>query len=283
MSYGQPNVHQISNSDACFLQVVREVRTAVRVQPDRQIVSHHGLEQRQELGRDDRLAENVGVDLDALRAELGHGTLRFDQRGVGRVHRQRGRERDEVLGVLLDQLGHAVVGDPREFDGLLGCGVELDRRRGQREHLLVLGELLHHPETDVEVVQHRHAAGPLADVLETASDAFDAFGVARRGNVGKDVDLAHQPPAVHSALAQKWDSTPSRDADAQQATAEGDATDIRDCSGELGRFLGSPFHLDLAAQDRAPLLVLGHRHPALDADPNARLRRLVPPQQSFQK
>jgi len=158
-----------------FLQVVREVRAAIRMQPDRQIVSHHGLEQREELRRDDRLAENIGVDLNALRAEFGHGTLRFDQRSLGCVHRQRGRECDEVVGILLDQLSHAVVGDAREFDGLFGCGVELDWRRGQREHLLVLGELLHNLETDVEVVEHRDAAGPLADVFQTASNAFDAL------------------------------------------------------------------------------------------------------------
>ena len=84
-------------------------------------------------------------------------------------------ERDEVVGILLHQLGHAVVGDTREFDSLFGCGVELDGRRGQREHLLVLGELLHDLETDVEVVEHRDASRPLADVFQTASNAFDAL------------------------------------------------------------------------------------------------------------
>jgi hypothetical protein len=60
--------------------------------------------------------------------------------------------------------------------------------------------------------------------------------------------------------------------------AEGDATDISDCSREFGSFLGSPLHLDLASQNRTPVFVLGHGHAALDTDPYARLWRLVPPQ-----
>ena len=138
------------------------------------------------------------------------GALGLHQRGVRRVHRERGRKRHEVLGVLLDQLGHAVVGDPREFDSLIRCGVDLDRWRGQGEHLLVLGELLHHAEAHVEVVQHRHAAGPLADVLETARDALDAFGIARRGYMGKDVDLPHQPPEVHFCARRRNGILPRR-------------------------------------------------------------------------
>jgi hypothetical protein len=65
--------------------------------------------------------------------------------------------------------------------------------------------------------------------------------------------------------------------------AEGDATDISDCSGEFGRFPGSLLHLDLASQNRTPVFVLGHGHAALDTDADARLWRLVPAQQSFQK
>jgi len=65
--------------------------------------------------------------------------------------------------------------------------------------------------------------------------------------------------------------------------AEGDATAISDGSGEFGRFPGPLLHFDLAPQNRAPVFVLGHGHAALDTDADARLWRLVPAQQSFQK
>src|SRR5581483_11511664 len=42
-------------------------------------------------------------------------------------------------------------------------------------------------------------------------------------------------------------------------------------------------HLLLAAQDRAPFLVFGNRHPALDADADSRLRWFVLAQQTFQE
>jgi len=54
------------------------------------------------------------------------------------------------------------------------------------------------------------------------------------------------------------------------------------CLGRLWTFFGPALHLDLATKDGAPLLVFSHRHPALDADPNAGLWWLGPTQQSFQ-
>ena len=55
------------------------------------------------------------------------------------------------------------------------------------------------------------------------------------------------------------------------------------CLGSLPGFLRSTLHFGLAAKDGAPVLVLGHRHSAFDADAHTRLRWLVLPQQSFQK
>jgi hypothetical protein len=49
------------------------------------------------------------------------------------------------------------------------------------------------------------------------------------------------------------------------------------------RFLRSTLHFGLAAKDRAPVLMFGHWHAALDADAHARFWRLVSTQQSFQK
>jgi hypothetical protein len=51
----------------------------------------------------------------------------------------------------------------------------------------------------------------------------------------------------------------------------------------LGGLPGPPLHFGLAAKDGAPVLMLGHRHAAFDADPHARLWWLSLTQQSFQK
>ena len=49
-------------------------------------------------------------------------------------------------------------------------------------------------------------------------------------------------------------------------------------SGGARRLFCTPLHIDLASADGAPFLVLGHRHPAFYADPDARLRRFTLPQ-----
>jgi hypothetical protein len=57
----------------------------------------------------------------------------------------------------------------------------------------------------------------------------------------------------------------------------------REESGNLWTFVAAALHLDLAAKNRAPLLVLGDRHPALDTDPNTLFWWLGQTQQSFEK
>ena len=56
-----------------------------------------------------------------------------------------------------------------------------------REHLLVVVEPVHHAEALVQVVEHRHLAHALADVLVVA----DALEELERHHVVEDVDLAH--------------------------------------------------------------------------------------------
>jgi hypothetical protein len=53
-------------------------------------------------------------------------------------------------------------------------------------------------------------------------------------------------------------------------------TDRRVRSARLGRLVRSALHLDLTAKDGAPVFMLRHRHPALDADADTLLRWLVP-------
>ena len=86
------------------------LRAAGRMQPDGLVELVHGGEERLELGPVQRLAADVGEDLRADRAELFDGALDFAGAGVGRSQRCVGDEGREVLGVLGDELGQAVVG-----------------------------------------------------------------------------------------------------------------------------------------------------------------------------
>ncbi len=94
--------------------------------------------------------------------------------------------------MLPHELGHGVVGDPRQLDAFLRLGEELDGRRRQGQHLLIFRKHVHHAEADVEIVQHRHATAAFADVFQVAGKPFNAFGIAWRRDVGKYVDLAHR-------------------------------------------------------------------------------------------
>src|SRR6185295_11526568 len=109
------------------------------------------------------------------------------------------REPDEAIGMLAYELGHGVVGDPRELDAFLRLGEELNRRRRQRQYLLILREHVHYAEADVEIVQHRHAPAAFADVLQIAGKSFDPFRIARWGDVGEYVDLAHRSSGLGRA------------------------------------------------------------------------------------
>ena len=119
--------------------------------PDRQVVRHHALKYRAELGRRERLARDVGEDLNAARAEAGHGTIDLGQRGVDIIHGQRCDESRESIGVPTAELGEGVVRQPRELRRLLGGGNELERRVGEREHLLQAVEFVEQGEPRIDV------------------------------------------------------------------------------------------------------------------------------------
>ena len=76
-------------------------------------------------------------------AEIGDRPVGLGQGGIRSVHRERGGEAGELFGMPVDELGHAVVGDLGELDGLFRRGEELNWRGRQRQDLLVLRELLH--------------------------------------------------------------------------------------------------------------------------------------------
>ena len=174
--------------------VVRHVRGARRVHPDRQIVFRHRVEQGLELGLVERPSADIGEDLDAACAEVADRPVQLVHRPVHVVHRERGDEGDEPVRVKTDQLRHRVVGDPCELRPRGRVGNVLERRVGKRNHLPVLAELVHQPEADVEVVDHLHLLHPLADVLEPRR-GFRHVAVEIAGkDVGVDVDRHVLPP-----------------------------------------------------------------------------------------
>jgi len=96
-----------------------------------------------------------------------------------------------------DELRHAVVGGAGEVGRAGAAREDLDRRRRQRQHLLVLLERVHHAEANVEVGQHRDVAHPLADVLVVGRDLHQPGVVGRRVDVIEDVDFPH---GVHDIM-----------------------------------------------------------------------------------
>ena len=101
--------------------------------------------------------------------------------------------------MLAHELGHGVVGDAGQLDALCRLREQLDRRRRQRQHLLIARKHVHDAEADVEIVEHRHAAAALADVLQAPGKSFDPFRIARRGNMGEHVYLAHRSSGMGRA------------------------------------------------------------------------------------
>ena len=69
---------------------------------------------REELLLVDGGAVDVGVQLDRVGAVRQHALSLLGRR-LGRIHGQRGGIADEAIGMFGDQLGKAVVADPRPF------------------------------------------------------------------------------------------------------------------------------------------------------------------------
>ena len=104
-----------------------------------------------------------------------------------------GGEARKSLGILLAQLRHAVIGPPRQFRCALRPGKYLRRRRRHGKDLhIVLTEHIHHPETFVEVGQHRNRAHALAEVFMVSGDLKHVAPVRLREDVIVDVDFLHR-------------------------------------------------------------------------------------------
>src|SRR3989442_682871 len=181
--------------------VVGEDRGPRRVEPDRQPARRHTVEERRPLGLVERPPVDVGEDLDAGGAEPVDGAVDLSQGGVGVVHRQGGDEAGEAVGMLRDQLGHAVVREARQRRGRVRAGERLDRRRREREDLDVTLVPVHDPEALLEErfrIMDRYEG--YVQVLTLASPPIEALAgpdaapaLARLANDGMAELVAKHP------------------------------------------------------------------------------------------
>ncbi len=93
------------------------------------------------------------------------------------------------FGCLATKLGHRIVGHLGQIVGRRAFGDVLDRRIRQRDDLpVVVADLVHILETQIEVEQLAHAAQPLAHVAELGRAALQLLKEPVRENVGVDID-----------------------------------------------------------------------------------------------
>ena len=183
--------------------VVGDRRRARGVDPDREPVRGHALEDRPVLGRVEGLPVDVREDLHARRPEVADRPVDLAEGRLRVVHRERRHEAREAVGVPSDDLGHAVVGQPRQVGGQLRSAEGLDRGRAERQHLHVPLVAVHDPEAQVEVGQHRDRARPLLHVARGRHDLAHAVEEGLGEDVGKDVDL-HRISRVAGRSGPGW-------------------------------------------------------------------------------
>src|SRR6476661_5238561 len=172
--------------------IIGEIRAPHRMHPDRQVVGHHALKYRAKLWGRERLARDVGEDLNTAGAETGYGAIDLGQRGVDIVHGQRCDESRKSIGMPAAELGERVVRQTRELRRLVGRSNELERRVGEREHLLQSVELVEQGEPRIDVPQGLEA-GKRGERHMAGNDGAEAIEVRLRHEMVEDVDHHVQP------------------------------------------------------------------------------------------
>src|SRR5690606_10032477 len=101
-------------------------------------------------------------------------------------------------------LGHAVVADPRKLRGDVRRSDHLERRRREREDLLVAFEQIHDAKPLVEIDHHRHVVAAFRDVHDLAG--LLELRVKRfRPDVIEDIELAHRiSPRNGDGYSTEW-------------------------------------------------------------------------------
>ena len=172
--------------------IVGKIRASHRMHPDRQVVRRHSLEDRAKLGFRERPARDIGEDLDAARAEGGHRTIDLGERRLDIVHGERCNERRESVGMPAAKLRERVVREARERWRLVGRSNELERRVGEREHLLQAIELVEQGKPRIDVPQ-RLQAGKSGERHMAGNDGAEAIEIRLRHEMIEDVDHHVQP------------------------------------------------------------------------------------------
>jgi len=173
-----------------------------RVEEDRSVELLGPLVERPERLVVERRAVNVRADGDAGEAQIAHGAVELDQRGVHVLERQR-CQTDEAVRMRAHDLGDLVVPDPCQPHAQRRWR-PVEHRRPEREHLAVHAEAIHLVEARRRVVKRVDVA-PVLDALEAeerrrvGGEARAVGGAVRRqllherARVEMRVDVDDQP------------------------------------------------------------------------------------------
>ena len=88
-----------------------------------------------------------------------------------------------------DELGHAVVGEPRQIGGHRRRPEHLDRRRSQADHLRIVAEHIHDAKARVEIHDGWNRAYAFVHIPAVGRDFEHPFVVALGKDVIEDVEL----------------------------------------------------------------------------------------------
>jgi hypothetical protein len=90
-------------------------------------------------------------------------------------------------GCLRPEFRQSVVGDARELGRLVGRGDELERRIGEREHLLQGVELIEQGKPRIEIAQRRKP-GKGGERHVTGNEIAEAIEIGLRHEMVEDID-----------------------------------------------------------------------------------------------
>ena len=136
-------------------EVIGKVGRTRGMQPDRHIEPRRFFEHGQKFRLVERLAQHVGVELNAFGAEFFHGAARFLRGLIRTAHGQRCEEADEAVADTSAQAPpgrHCRCGPS---PALSRTEQTFDGRRAEREELRIFAELVHGAETRFQIVDVR--------------------------------------------------------------------------------------------------------------------------------
>ncbi len=172
--------------------VVGERAVAARMDADRAVQLCGLREDRLELRLVPGTAADVGVDLDADRAELADRALQLGDARVDVVQRQLRDPAGERVRMPLDELRLTLVRNLCQLDRRRRVAHVLERwRRQARDLTVVVAELLELAALEVEVDDRGDRADPRADVLRGGRlrQAQQTLRICAGQEVGERVDL----------------------------------------------------------------------------------------------